>query len=274
MKRYRISTFNTDTSRNIIGDRFPAHTAIVLVKKEIESYLKSQYGELDFDQKFERYMALEKPALSIVAEHSNLLDDICNAYVMGNLYPALTGACCLGERIFNDIIFKVMNDFKSSPHYKVIYKKGSIIDWDKAIEILCDWKIIDSEVRKKYLRLANLRRESVHYQTKDQDLSLMSLEAINLVNSIILHLFGIDQHRKDILIYFEVPGELFIKKEAEENPLVKAFYIPCSVLVGPQHEISYDASSGRFIISDNHPYEEKDISDVEFVKLRNERGHK
>ena len=274
MKRYRISTFNIDTTRNVFSDRFPAQAAMALMKKDMESSLKSRYGEFGFDQKFERYMALEKPVLSIVAEHSGLLEDICSAYVMGNLYSALTGACCLGERIFNDILFKVMNDFKSSPHYKTIYDKGSIIDWDKAITILSDWKLIDDAVKTKYLRLARLRNESVHFQKKEQDLVKMSLEAINLVNSIISHLFSIDQHRKDILLYFEVPGELFIKKEAEKNPLVKAFYIPCSVLVGPRYEMGYDGPSGKFTVSDKEDYGTSDITDAEFVRLRNEHTGK
>jgi hypothetical protein len=66
-------------------------------------------------------MELEKPAIFVITEHTNLLEDICSSYVQGNLFSALTGACCLGERIFNDILFKVMDDFKSSVHFKYMY---------------------------------------------------------------------------------------------------------------------------------------------------------
>lgn len=274
MKRYRLSSFHIDTSRNVFGGRLPPSAAMDIAKKELESSIKAGYGEFNFDKKFKRYMALEKPVLSIVGEHSALLEDIGNAYISGNLYSALTGACCLGERIFNDIIFKVMDDFKSSTHYKNVYNKGSIIDWDFAIQILDDWGILDPEVAKKYRRLARLRNESVHYQKKSQDLEAMSLEAINIINFIILRLFGIDQHRKDILIYFEVPGELFIKKVAEKNPLAKAYYLPCAVLVGPQYEMEYDAASGKFRVLDSHPYDKTEISDAEFVRLRNEHTGK
>ncbi|KKS81047.1 MAG: hypothetical protein UV55_C0023G0009 [Candidatus Gottesmanbacteria bacterium GW2011_GWC1_43_10] len=273
MKRYRIANFYIDSTRSVFRG-LPKNAAMAMAKKDMESSLKSRYGELGFDQKFERYMALDKPVLSVVEEHSFLLEDICNAYVGGSFYSALTGACCLGERIFNNIIFKVADDFKSSPRYKEVYGKGSIIDWDLAINILSDWKIIDDVTQTKYLRLKRLRHESVHYQKKEQDAAAMSLEAINLVNSIIHHLFGIDQHRKDILLYFDVPGEIYIRKAAEALPIVKTFYIPCAVLVGPRFEMAHDTASGKFKIIDNYPYDAKEITDEEFVRLRNEHTGK
>ena len=270
MKRYRVLRFHLDATRSVFRNFPNAEVAMDVAKKDMEASLKSGYGEFNFDEKFKRYMELEKPVLSVVEEHSYLLEDICNSYISGYFYSALTGSCCLGERIFNNIIFKTMDDFKSSPHYKEVYGKGSIIDWDLAIKILFDWKIIDDELKKKYLRLKTLRHESVHYQKKNQDAKQMSLEAINLINFIISRLFGIDQQRKDILLYFDVPGEIFIKKESESNPLVKAFYVPCSVLVGPYHEIKgWDMKSGKISISDDHTYRDEEITDQEFVLLRN-----
>jgi|SRR3989344_1754702 len=267
MRRYRVLKFTIDSTRNILSDSLPQNIAMGIAKKEMSGYLKSKYGETNFDDKFKRYMSLQKPVLSVVEEHSYLLEDICDAYVNNSLYSALTGACCLGERIFNNIIFKVMDDFKSSPHYKVIFNKDSIIDWDKAINILTDWRIIDDKVKEKYLILKDLRNESVHYQKKDQDLERMSIESINTINFIIENLFGLGPNRRNILIYYEVPGELYIKKSAEVDPLVKAFYIPCSFLVGPQHQLVSDPS-GKWKISDSNSYEQRDIDDEEFVKMR------
>jgi len=269
MKRYRILKFHLDATRNVF-DGYSKEVRMAIVRKDMEASLKARYGEHDFDKKFERYMALEKPVLSIVEEHSQLLEDISDAYVSGYFYSALTGACCLGERIFNNIIFKVMDDFKSSPWYKKVYDKGSIIDWELAIDILVDWKILDDELRKKYLILMRLRHESVHFQKKQQDAEIMSLEAINLINYIISRLFGIDQNRKDILLYFDVPGEVFIREDAETIPLVKAFYIPCGLLVGPNYVTGYDVASGKFTVSDSddNVYEDKEITDEEYVALR------
>jgi hypothetical protein len=126
MKRYRILNFSIDATRNF---PIPNKSAI---KKDMEESLKSRYGTYNFDEKFERYMALEKPVLSVIEEHTYLLEDVCDSYVSGYLYSSLTGACCLGERIFNNVIFKVMDDFKRSSWYKLVYGKarrgGSIID--------------------------------------------------------------------------------------------------------------------------------------------------
>ena len=232
--------------------------------------LISVYGEQNFDEKFARYMGLEKPAISVIAEHTYLIEDICSSYVQGNLYSALTGACCLGERIFNQIIFKIIDDFKSSNHYKDVYGKDSIINWEKAIQILSDWGVLYGETKEKYLDLYKLRTDSVHYQRREQNLAEMSLTAINMVNFIINRLFGVGPHRKDVLIYFEVPGELFIKKEAEQYPLVKAFYIPCSILVGPKYKVETGDQPGKFKIVDQEKYKDKEISDAEFVQLTNE----
>ncbi|TSD01292.1 MAG: hypothetical protein Athens071426_693, partial [Parcubacteria group bacterium Athens0714_26] len=225
MKRYKILSLAIDTSRGIFRGSSSEGSAIAIAKKEMENEIKSRFGVFEYDNKFKRYMALEKPVLSVVEEHTYLLEDICDAYVRGSLYSALTGACCLGERIFNNVIFKVMEDFKSSPWYKIVYAKnrrnGSIVEWEDGIKILHSWNIINAEVLKKYLRLKELRNESVHFQKKNQDLESMSLEAINIISFIISSLFSLDQNRKDILLWFDVPGEIFLKKAAENDPMVK-----------------------------------------------------
>ncbi len=279
MKRYRISTFFIDSIRNVLRQPNPTNSVqMEKIKKDMKNSLISKYGRHDLDNKFKRYMDLEKPPFSVVEEHTYLLEDICDAYIKGSFYSALTGACCLGERIFNNIIFKVGNDFKSLRWYKTVFQKnrreGTIIDWDKGIRILSDWKIIDTNVELKFRQLYKLRTDSVHYQRKQQDLKAMSLEAINIINFIINELFGLNQTRKDILLWFDVPGELYIRKEAEENPLVKAFYLPCSCFVGPQHSVSVDSKTGKFIFSDNHKYENRMISDDEFIRLRKEHNVK
>jgi len=268
MKRYRVCNLFLDTTKNIF--KYHEQNQIGKIKEDMKLSLISKYGNQSFDEKFDRYMELDKPVISVIAEHTNLLEDVCNSYVQGNFYSALTGACCLGERIFNDILFKVMNDFKPSDHYKYMYNKGSVIDWEKAIKILSDWGLMNDETKEKYTVLYKLRTNSVHFQKKDQDLATMSLSAINAVNFIINKLFAIGPHRKDILIYFEVPGEIFIKKEAEKNPIVKAFFIPCSILVGPRYETTTGDKQFLFKIIDKEKYINQEISDNEFVRLRNE----
>jgi len=279
MRRYRIFKFHIDSTRNIVGSDNPAdNLRIEEIKKEMKNSLVLNYGQHNFDIKFKRYMELEAPSLSVVEEHTFLLEDICDAYVQGSFYSALTGACCLGERIFNNVIFKVFNDFKSSEQYKEVFNKnrrgGSIIDWDKGISILKNWNIINDEVELKFKRLSQLRTGSVHYQNREQDLEQMSLEAINVINFIVNKLFGLNQTRRDILLWFDVPGELYIRNDAEKNPLIKAFYLPCSFYVGPRHDIKNDLSLSKLTISDNHSYGNTIITDDEFVRLRKEYTNK
>lgn len=267
MKRYRIGKFYLDTSRNILGDKFPKSSVYEKMKREKKDELVAKYGVFDFDSKFQRYIAIKPPVLSVIEEHSFLQQDIIDAYINGNFYSALTGACCLGERIFNNIIFKVKEDFRVSRWYKEVYHKGSIIDWLKAIQILSDWKIIDESTQKQYLDLYRLRTDSVHYQKKEQDLEIMSFEAISIVVSIITKLFSIDETKKKFLLYFDVPGEIFIRKEAEVDPMIKAFFIPCSVLVGPEYSFVTTEKIGTFKVVDKN-YGNREITDEEFVQLR------
>lgn len=263
MKRYRITTFFIDTTRNwfkLAAENKNVDSAIVA--EQAQRLIVPQFGDRNFEQKYKRFMELEMPSLTVVGEYRLLLDDISNCYVFGSLYSALTGACCLGERIFNDVILIIRDDYKSSPWYKTIYRSGSIIDWEKAITILKDWGIIDDETEVKYLRLAKLRNDSIHYQPKTQDVAAMALEALNLVNAIVEKLFS--SWRSDILL---VGSEVYIKKEAEHLPLVKAFYIPCASYVGYKYRIDA-GNSPQGVIIDDSIYEDREITDEEFLRLR------
>jgi len=92
--------------------------------------------------------------------------------------------------------------------------------------------------------LGKIRTDVVHYQEKEIDLQSISFEAIRLINSIIERLFSLEDN-KEYFIYFEVPGELFIKKEAETIPIVKEFFLPNCVLVGPAYELSIEKDTNR-----------------------------
>ena len=97
MKRYRISKFFVNAGQNVARGPFASNAAAEAAKTETLQYLNARFGEIDINNKFNRYMALETPVLSVVEEHTWLLEDICNSYIAGNSYSALTGACCLGS---------------------------------------------------------------------------------------------------------------------------------------------------------------------------------
>ena len=63
-----------------------------------------------------------------------------------------------------------------------------------------------------------------------------------------------------------LPGEPYIAKAAEEVPFVKRVYLPSCKLVGPRHQL--EIRDGRFLVHDEFPYEDREVSDEEFGQLR------
>jgi len=267
MKRHRFLGLSIDATRNLFTGDLPA-ALVEKYRDEQRDFISKKYGSLNFEAKFNRWVSVPKPVLSVVDEHTHLLQDIEDTYVCGNLYSVLTGACCLGERIFNQIILRTKESYRSSPKYKLVHSKDSINDWEFAIDILVSWGIVDAPTAMKYHRLKDLRNESVHFQNKEQDLILMATEAIKLINGIVSGLFELNRE-KEFLIWFEVPGEIYLKKEAEEIPFIRSFYVPGAPLVGYKHTVD-TTPEGSFKAVDNETYSDDEISDSEFVRLRKE----
>lgn len=269
MKRHRFLNFYIDSSRNL----FKGEKSTLLFeeyKEEQRVSMGKKYGSGNFNEKFKRWISIPKPVLSVVGEHSYLLQDIEDAYILGSFYSALTGACCLGERIFNQIILNTKEFYRSTMEYKTIYRKDSINDWNLGINTLVAWGIIKTETEIKFRQLGELRNASVHFQKKEQDLEKLAVESIRLVNLIVSDLFELKKE-KDFLIWFEVPGELYLKKEAEEKPFIKAFFIPCAPLVDFNHTIESTTNLSYRIVGGGS-YETREITDEEFVRLRNEHN--
>ena len=65
-------------------------------------------------------------------------------------------------------------------------------------------------------------------------------------------------------------GEFYIKKSWENNPFIKTVYLPNCRLVGPFHRIETATTESKIIfkIVDSHQYENKEITDSDFVKMR------
>jgi len=254
MKRYRCARFFIDGIRNI-GDQ-----------RKIADHVASRYGNIGIEEKLERYLSFRPPPFRIITQYHDLLQEIEDSYVYGLYYPTLTSSCCLGERIFNILIIRLRDYYKTTKHYKHVYQKDSFDDWDKSIEILCDWKVITSaDVKTKYKKLAKIRHNVIHFN-RLEDIETKALDALTIIYGITTYFFAIG-HRKDI--YFWCPGEVYVKKEVERNPFVKEMILPHCFLVGYRHRI--EPVNNQLVIRDSNSYEEKEISDDEFVKLREAR---
>ena len=85
------------------------------LKKHIGEQLELEYGVLNIEQKRKDFDELGIPPRSIISFHNKFMHQARKAFVFGAYYPALVGACALGERILNHLVLKLRDDFKHTP---------------------------------------------------------------------------------------------------------------------------------------------------------------
>jgi hypothetical protein len=264
MKRYRFLDFFIDTERKLweLAANNPEFTGIE--QRQLTQEIIAEYGLLNIEAKKKRYMEIKPPVLCIVLEYYPLIYETIRTYIAGQYYPALTGACCIGETILNSLLLKLRNHYSNTNYYKQIYKKDSFQNWEESIEILESWKILTVPIKKEYLKLLELRKISVHLR-EITDFSALSCQAINIVLTIVDHLFGLKSN-----VFFSCPGEIYIKKPLEKDPIVIEFFKPACAYVGYKHRIVNVNNSTPFTLGyeDTNDYEQKALSDEEFKELR------
>lgn len=267
MKRYRVFNFDFDARASWLK---------MEIKDEWEELVKEQhrinqeltrqglleeYGSHFSEQKLQDFIDLGVKPISIIAFHNKFTQQLRDAFVVGGYYPALTAACALGERILNHLLLLFRDDFRGTPEYKTVYRKGSFDNWQLAISTLDAWKILTPDTVIDYYRLANIRNRAIHFNpATDANDRVLALEAIQLLNTIIANQFGaFGTHWWFIP---DTPGATYIKKEAELLPFIQRVYLPNCFLVGSKHYIEF--VDGKFLIHDNHQYEDREITDDEF----------
>jgi len=274
MKRYKVLPFfDFDTRARIL---------IEPIKDEWEEKIKKQhhenrenvinsliyeYGELDKEQKIKNFAALDSKPFSILAFHNRFFSQIRNSFVIGSYYPALTGACALGERILNYLLLVLRDDYKGTTEYKKVYRKESFDDWSIPISTLESWEVLLPDVIENFYKLKKMRNKAIHFRLEiDQNDRELALEAINCMKAIIGSQFS--SWGPQPWFITAITGELYLKKSWEEKPFIKKIYLPNCALVGPKHKIK--AITPKVIIDDNFKYESNQISDEDFCKLRNQ----
>lgn len=153
MKRYRIFGWDID-SRSYLLKLYREKAELTLLDKAnyegILKGLKAHFGEFAFEIKVQNLLDISSKPVSIIAYHNKFLEQIRNAFIAGDYYPALTGACALGERILNHLLLNLRDQFKSAPEYKTIHRKQSFDNWESTINILTNWKILLPTVSSNY----------------------------------------------------------------------------------------------------------------------------
>ncbi len=186
----------------------------------------------------------------------------------------LTGACALGERILNHLIIALRNEFRSTQQYKRVHRKDSFDDWSLAIDILAEWEVLLPAAEEAFRELERKRNEAIHFRPEtDQDVRQLALDAIGCLQRIIVAQFS--GFGTQPWFITGIPGEIYIKKDWEVRPFVRAVYLRNGLLVGPHHRIL-----SLFPLRVHDPGREQtlpEVSDAEFERIRrefNEGGQK
>src|SRR6185437_16568300 len=98
-------------------------------REQTRQSLAAEFGADQLDAKIQNFVAIGSKPFSVLAYHNPLFDEARRAFVIGAYYPALVGACALGERILNHLILDLRAHYGHTPEYKKVYRKDSFDDW-------------------------------------------------------------------------------------------------------------------------------------------------
>lgn len=271
MKRYRIIYMDFDTRAATLSGEIDPNWEQRVQELEVENRKRARqsivadYGAVAYEDKIQNFIDFGNIPPSVVAFHNKFFHQIRHSFVVGGYYPALTATCALGERILNHLIIGLRNAFRNTPEYRRVYRADSFDNWGIAIGVLEAWGVWEPDVARKYRDLATIRNRAIHFDpVTDTNDRQLALDAVSLLREIIVMQFG----AIGMMRWFieNTPGEAYIKKSHETESFVQLVYIPSCHLVGPFHRLQFN---GRwFDVYDEDDYEECEITDEEFVRLR------
>lgn len=276
MKRFRVPPSDFDSRAATLADEIQPTWAENIKQLHRLNQINAiagviaEYGAVRSDEKIANMIDLGNAPFSILAFHNKFYHQARDAFIIGAYYPALTGACALGERILNHLLLRLRTSYATSPRYKKVYRKNSFDNWNFVIETLEEWEVLLPEVAAAFRNLAQIRNEkAIHFKPEtDENARDFALEALRILSEIINKQFGASGNAPWFIP--NTKGCYFIKKEAEKHPFIQQIYLPQCILVGPYHKVTdirYENGRYVFVISDDFPYEGREISDTKFVEL-------
>jgi hypothetical protein len=245
-------------------------------RRQVTVGLVNQFGVVDFDTKFNDYRAVGVAPMSVVGLHNVFLAQIRSAFVAGSYYPALVGASALGERMLNQLVIVLRDDYQDHPATTPeIATRKSFTKWGQCTEALAGWGVLSDDLVDDFAQLGKLRHRAVHYNPglDNTDARDAALTAVRLMQDIIEKLFkplGGPPRFID-----GTTGHTYLSLEAETNPFIRYFYLPASVLVSPRFEmrpIQREDGSMWFDVHDDGEYQVtySTLDDAEFAKHCND----
>lgn len=230
-------------------------------RERTKARLAQEFGSDHLDKKIENFVAIGFKPFSVLAYHNQFFDQARRAFVIGAYYPALVSACALGERILNHLILDLRDFYKHTPEYKRVYRKDSFDDWKIPIDTLETWNVLLPKAVAELRALMMLRHRSIHfsvstYATLRED----ALAAIHHMREVVDQQFTAFGNRPWFIT--GTRGHIFIKREWEEDPFIKTYYLPTCPFVGPYFAISFDQG---LIFHDHPDYGDGEWTDEEFA---------
>jgi hypothetical protein len=204
----------------------------------------------------------------VLALHNVHLQQVRSAFASMAYYPALLGACGLGERILNHLVLTLRDDYAEHDATRHVAGRESLNDWSKCVKTLKRWGVFSEDVGRDYERLRKQRIAAVHYRPAldEDDARIAALNAVRLLCSLVERIFnavGQGAH------YFTAPiGRPYVRSEAEDDPFVKRFILPACALVSPRFRFIPSTSAvGGFDVYDDPEIGvgEPPLSDEEFA---------
>jgi len=269
-RRHRTLFRDFDTRATSLAAKIQEHwdesvkTNLLESKARTVAQLRQEFGDLHIDRKVRDFTDMGVKPFSIIAYHNALFEQVRVAFASGAYYPALVGACTLGERILNHLVIDLREDFRATPQYKKVYNKSSFDDWQVAISTLRAWHVLLPDVAEEFEKMAELRHRSIHFNVDTYArLRDDALTAIAHLRTIIDRQFGTFGAQPWFL---DTPGACFIKREYETRPFIRRYFLPQCPFVGV-----LSGFDKRLSPIDFHDYGDGELTDQQFCDAFNHR---
>ncbi len=117
------------------------------------------------------------------------------------------------------------------------------------------------------LPFSRIRNRAVHFNADadtDGNDRALALEAIGVLDRIVGAQFPVIGTQPWFIP--DTPGESYIRLASESDPFIQKVYLPNCLQVGPCHQVADLLPQLR--VRDRDDYDEREVTDAEFVELR------
>src|SRR4051794_34123147 len=116
-RRYIPHAISFDTQARILTDEIDPNWDPEIIAQHEENRRQArmrvihELGNADHERKIQDYGDLGSAPWSILDQHNLFMAQVRNAFAFGAYYPALVGACALGERLLNELVIRLRGSY-------------------------------------------------------------------------------------------------------------------------------------------------------------------